>query len=354
MSVEEWIRDEKKGFLSNALLMGPSLVFGTAVRLRNYFYEKSLLSVQKSHLFVISIGNLVAGGTGKTPVTEYLVNRLIEDVSKVGQVAILSRGYRSLAEKREEPTLVSYGNGPIVSWEEAGDEAYLLAKKCRGALVISGPDRAKGANLATLHGAKVVILDDGMQHRKLFRNSEIVVIDSESPFGSGHFLPRGSLRDEPRRIREAELIVAIGDKIADPLRDLPNVAFATRTFKDILFTEGSLNSIAGKKVALFSGIGNPANFERLVKSLSANIVSAFRLGDHRPIDERKLREIAASAKKEGAEMLLCTEKDGLKLDRSLLKELALPLGQVRIEIAFHEGKDLIEKWLKKTKESIAL
>ena len=152
---------------------------------------------------VISVGNIVAGGTGKTPVTLLLAGAFYERFT----VAILSRGYRSKAEKLDAPVLLCEGQGPTFPASYCGDEPYLFAQRLPKAIVIVGGDRKKASFLAAKAGAQAIFLDDGMQHRRLVRDFDVVVVDVGDPFGQGYFLPRGFLRDDICSLARANLII---------------------------------------------------------------------------------------------------------------------------------------------------
>lgn len=183
-----------------------SLFYALGVILRNALYDRGLLKQVKCRLPVVSIGNLVSGGSGKTPLTLKLVKELLP----YGKVAILSRGYKGEVEKGKVPLLVSRGQGALFPPQVCGDEVYLLAEALPGAIVVAGKDRVKAAEMAFEAGAKLIVLDDGLQHRRLFREDEIILVSGKDPFSGGHFLPRGFLRDEPRRINKATLLVVNG------------------------------------------------------------------------------------------------------------------------------------------------
>lgn len=303
---------KKNGFYCLA-----GLGFGLLVRLRNALYDKGLLKGKKCNAFVISIGSVVAGGTGKTPLTEFFAKQFQKSV----KVAILSRGYRSLAEKRNVPTVASLGQGPITSAKECGDEPYLLAKNVPGALVICGKNRFLSAQKAIELGAEVLILDDGMQHRSLERDIEIVTKTDEEP---RHFLPRGFLRDDPKRIKQADFV------------------FSKQSLSYQII---SSKPIEGEKVALFCGIAKPKQFVESIEGLKATIVSTCFLSDHETMSEKDLQKLAEEAFSLGARFLVCTEKDYVKLD--LKNKLALEIVWVRKEIVHIKDREVLEKLMQR-------
>jgi tetraacyldisaccharide 4'-kinase len=181
-----------------------SWLYRLFVSLRNRAFDNGWLTVYYSPIpLVVSIGNIVAGGTGKTP----FVSLLAEELAKELRIAILSRGYRSMAEHLEMPFFLSKGEGPLFPSSYGGDEPYLLACHIPQALVVVGTDRSLSAKMAAKASAQAAIIDDGMQHRWLYRDYDIVIVNAKDPFGLGYFLPRGLLRDSPYSLKRAALIV---------------------------------------------------------------------------------------------------------------------------------------------------
>lgn len=324
--LENTIRDidQKKGV--TAALLRPvvslaSILFGNGVKARNLAYDFGLKKQRKADIPVVSIGNIVAGGTGKTPFTLYLAKTL----APYFQIAILSRGYRSKAEKSDIPLIVSRGEGPLYPPNVAGDEAYLLSSNFPDAIVVSGKNRFLAAQMAKELGATLILLDDGMQHRKLYRDLEIVLFDGKST----DFLPKGRLRDEEKRLEEADFIVTTSSASSDFAFTSPSIEIAFRN-DEVVFTDGSqkkeLNNI---HVAIFCGIAQPSKFEKSVELLGAKIVLKEFLADHQKMEGKKLLEFSDKAKNLGAEMVLCTEKDWIKLESITLP---LPLGMVKQEV----------------------
>ncbi|MBS0649460.1 MAG: tetraacyldisaccharide 4'-kinase [Verrucomicrobia bacterium] len=298
MPLESYVIDIMEGrrrgkFLLRAL----SYLYQAGVRLRNQAYDLGLLAAHDAGLPVISVGNIVAGGTGKTPFVKLLAQKLSSDF----RVAILSRGYRSAVEKTEKNLLVEPGTPP----SECGDEPSWLARVLPHVQVWVGKNRLKSAQLAQQKGAEILLMDDGMQHRQLKRDFEIVLVDGEDPFGKGFFLPRGLLRDAPQRLRTADCVVAIdpSEQIEEQLRLFTRapIVHARR------ISELSLNE---KKVAVFCAIGNPQRFLKSVREAGGAIIATFFKPDHDPFTAEELRSFA---KESGAEALVCTEKDHVKL-----------------------------------------
>lgn len=332
------IQQGKWGLLTLPL----SWFYGLAIRTRHWLYDRKWLEQKHAPLPVVSIGNLVAGGVGKTQVALLLAQEL-EDV------AILSRGYRGQAEKAREPLVVRTENRTA---QECGDEPWLLASRLPKARVLVHRDRYKSALEAEKLGARVLVLDDGMQHRRLFRNIEIVVLGGHDPFGGGNFLPRGFLREDPRRLERADLVVFVGkpsaavEKRVAKLTQAPFVETQVCVRELRLMDDKKIASLEGKKIGIFCGIGNPTRFAESMKALGACVVAARYLPDHRTIGEQELRAFAALCKERGAEYLLCTEKDRVKLP-SFASLSLLPVGWAKVDLEITRNR---EAWDRMTKE----
>lgn len=340
--VLEIIQGRKTGFIATVLkgfLKFCSFFYLIGIKIRAFFYKIGVVKTYRPHgPVLISIGNIVAGGTGKTPSTLMLAQAFYPD-TKIG---ILSRGYRSSAEKQEEPVCLSRGEGALHSVLHCGDEPCLLVDNLPKALAYVGRNRARAAQLAAEAGAQLIIIDDGMQHHKLERDFEVVVLDSRDPFGQGHFLPRGLLRDQPESLAKADLIIlnhsdsdaqyqAVKQEIAR-YTDAPTIGTKLRVVRVVGFEGKAIDSIAGKKVGLFCSIARPEYFEETVKSLGAEIVNRYIIPDHQMFDLAKLKEFAQESLAKGAELLICTEKDKVKLLGNLSGSISVAWVQIRLAI----------------------
>ncbi len=336
------IRGEKKAPLVSLCLALFSLAYRVGISARNWAYDRGILSSTKLSVPVISIGNIVAGGTGKTPLVHLLANQLQDKV----RLAILTRGYRSQIEKSGRSKLI----GPQTSPDTCGDEPYLLAQKTKADVWV-GVDRATSGRLAIEQGAGCLLLDDGMQHRRLQRDFEIAVIDGLDPFSQGRFLPWGLLRDTPKRLKAADLIVFTHVKDEKHYKQL-QVQVACYTHAPTVGLQLEiLSSPLSRKVGVFCGIGKPKRFLQAVRDLKSEIVDTLILKDHGSLREGELKQFADACREKGAEALLCTEKDHVKLipDPSLsLKVEPLPM-KWKISFGKENWENLIEKVLEKVK-----
>ena len=201
------IKNKRKGFLAMLVRFFfriASFFYRLAVNVRNWFFDQGWLRRFSPPVpLVISIGNIVAGGTGKTPTTLLVANQFYKEFS----LAILSRGYRSKAEHQAKPICLCNGKGPLHPAAFCGDEPFLLAQNLPQSFIYVGKDRQMSSIFAAQAGAKLILLDDGMQYRKLVRDIDIVVMDNNDLFGHGHYLPRGFLREGIASLKRAHMIV---------------------------------------------------------------------------------------------------------------------------------------------------
>lgn len=290
---------------------------------------------------VISVGNIVAGGTGKTPVSLMLAQEFYDDFV----IAILSRGYRSPAEKLANPITLSSGHGPQHPASYCGDEPYLLSQNLPKALVFVGKDRDKASHMAAQAGANIILLDDGMQHRRLARDLEVVVMDASDPFGQGHFLPSGFLRDSRSSLMRADLIIlnhvvdkehfeAMKSEIGHHA-DAPVVGTRMDLVEVLELCGRKVPSLKGKKVGIFCGIAQPEKFMKTIEQAGAEVIDQFCISDHDGFDAENLQDFAQTSLARGADLLICTEKDRVKLSNSL--SCSLPICWVKMKLTLVEG-----------------
>jgi tetraacyldisaccharide 4'-kinase len=285
---------------------------------------------------VLSVGNLTLGGTGKTPLVE-TVAALLRD--RGHRVAILSRGY---GRRGHEPlTVVSDGEKVLVSPEVAGDEAFLLAEHLPGVSVLVGKDRYRAGALAVQRfGVQAVVLDDGFQYLPLARDLNLLLLDAARPLGSGRLFPRGDLREAPSAIARADAIVftrwepgMLVFLSALQLRH-PWPALFCSQHEPIdlrLLQDGQalpLTSLKDRRVLAFCGIGAPESFRRLLHQLGATVVAFFAFPDHHVYERPGVEALARTAASHGAEAMVTTEKDGVRLRR--LSPLPWPVWELRI------------------------
>lgn len=355
------IRGRKKGIIPaciKVLLWPLSVLFRFIVSCRNRLYDAGVMRRYIPPVpLVVSVGNIVAGGTGKTPVTLLLAQAFCEQFS----VAILSRGYRSQAERLGYPIVVSEGQGPLFSAAYCGDEPYIFAKRLPNVQVVVGGNRQKASGIAAKAGVDVILLDDAMQHRRLARDFDIAVVDVTDPFGQGYFLPRGFLREDANSLSRAHLIVlnhicdqAQFQAVKKQLRTYSSApVIGTRlTVTGVREMTGMDKSISlqGKKVGMFCGIAHPESFRKTLVNEGAVVVAEYPICDHDSPRLAELEAFAARSREAGAEYLACTEKDRVKLDDSIV--LALPIVWLQMDLQVVEGREEWEQFLAAAKKKI--
>ncbi len=351
MSIDSIVMDvidgKKKAPFFSQVLRACSLLYGSAVAFRHFAYRLGVCKTHKAGVLVVSVGNIACGGTGKTPFVRFIAKSLLPG----SQVAILSRGYRSASEHLAHPILITGENGPLFAAAVCGDEPYLLASSLPGAAVWVGKHRHKAARRAAENGTDVIILDDGMQYRKLARDIEIVIVDGQDMLAGGRLLPSGRLRDFPYRLRSADLVVVNHADENIPfsvyqqqLRSLTEAPFITVRMRSIAQT-GEL--IRGRPVGVFCALGRPDRFVAAVGNFPSQVMDVLTAPDHSSFPEAALQNFALACRKKGAEALVCSAKDAVKLPPQL--RLDLPLVILDAEMEILQGHDTWKAMLDRIK-----
>ena len=328
-------RDQPGGirFLLGAL-KALSFVFAAIVSMRYFFYHLGLLRRFPLGVQAISIGNVTAGGTGKTPVTEIFARTLAAEGRKV---AILSRGYRrkeapwwqrALTGVVQPPLVVSDGRRVLLDSATGGDEPYMLASNLPGVAVVVDRNRVKAGRYAVKRlGCDTIILDDGFQYQKLKHSIEVVLVDSTNPFGNGNMLPRGILREPARHLKRADIIFLTkcrGDTSAvrEEIRryndraEIVECNHAPKVLKDVWSREEfPLAWLEGKTTCTLSGIASPKGFENSLRHLGAKVVWCERYADHHRYDASEVLYALNRTADMGADALVTTEKDAVRFPR---------------------------------------
>lgn len=319
------------------LLRAPAAVFGALARARGALYDRALLPVLRVDAPVVSVGNLTAGGTGKTPMTAWLVRRCAARGLRAG---ILSRGYGRARR----------GGAP-------NDEARMLAEELPDVLHVQDPDRVRGAQELVRAGVDVIVLDDGFQHRRLHRDLDVVLVDATRPWGlpgAGGarpvcaLLPRGLLRERPAALARADAVVltrcdgveseALAALEARVAQLAPGVPRARARHVPVALVDGAgreraLAELAGLEVDLVSGLGNPEAFEATVRALGARVAAHRARPDHHAWQAADLAGL-------GARPVLTSAKD-----RAKLVDAGCPAWTLRVELAFDAGQDALDALL---------
>ena len=311
-----------------------SLLFAAAVSIRYLLYRIGILRRWPLGVQVISIGNVTAGGTGKTPVTEIFARTLAAEGRKV---AILSRGYRRkeapfwqrlFTQVIEPPLVVSDGRRILLDAATGGDEPYMLASNLPGVAVVVDRSRVKAGRYAIKRlGCDTIILDDGFQYQRLKHSIEVVLVDATNPFGNGNMLPRGILREPARHLKRADIIFLTkcrGDvsAVRDEVRRINDHAeivecnHTPKVLKDVWSREElPLDWLRGKTLCTLSGIASPKGFENSLRHLGAKVVWCERYADHHRYEPGEILYALNRTADMGADALVTTEKDAVRFPR---------------------------------------
>ena len=298
---------------------------------------------------VVSVGNISAGGSGKTPLVEMLIRRFSES----RKVAVVSRGYK---RKSSGQVVVSDGTGIRAQTENAGDELSQIARKFPGIIVIADALRVRGAQKAIELGAEVILLDDGFQHRALGRRSNIAIVTAEELLKGDLLLPAGKRREPLSALQRADLIAIsrctgkeefeqASAAVASFEKPVAALQVKVRNLRDAATgREIPLHSVAQKKAVLFSGIGNPESFVRTARELGVVILEHKVFKDHHWYSEHDMQVIMRYPAGQKAELILTTEKDFMRLrDRpGMFSMMNLPVLIVEIEQQVLYGGEFID------------
>lgn len=323
--------------------------YAAATGLHRLIYSIGIAKPARAALPVISVGNIVAGGTGKTPLVEYLARGL---ASRGRRPAIVMRGY-------------------VTRRGCSSDEAALLRANLHGAAdVIEDSDRLRGCERSRASGADVALLDDGFQHLRLARELDVVALDATNPFGFGRLLPAGCLRERPQALaRAGAVVITRADLVPteelamlrERVRELaPGAPIAEAAHRPSVLAglDGArreISALQGARVAAFCGIGNPYAFGMTLRRLGAEVVLARRWPDHHVYSPSELAEFAREARSRGAELCVTTQKDAVRLAPGVWPKDAPPLVVLSVEIAFISGErelwELVERAARTTGEA---
>lgn len=331
------------------LLLPFSLLYGMVVIVRNWFFEIQILRTTRVEVPVVSVGNISAGGVGKTP----LVELLIEKLSAVHRCAVVSRGYGRISTGT---TVVSDGKELRATVEQSGDEPSQIAGKFPEAIVVAAEQRVRGAHRAIELGADVLILDDGFQHRYLDRDFNIVVIPAREVMEGDWLLPAGNRREPMSSLKRADLIVvsrctdrAMFDAVEPVLKCYRKPVAGVRTklgpFKNVQTNEClPVESFQRKRAIAFSGIGNPESFAALLNHHDIEIVQHVVFPDHHWYCEEDLTTVREAYEQKGAEIILTTEKDAVRLQRQQSEPFIhrLPLYAAQMRLEFLAGEHILD------------
>jgi tetraacyldisaccharide 4'-kinase len=330
------IRGQTRGFRARLARGGLALAsfgYGAAVTIRNFGFDRGWLKSHAAGVPVVSVGNLTLGGTGKTPMVEWLARWFRR---RRVRLAILSRGY---GQKRG-----------------LNDEGRVLEENLPDVPHLQDPDRVALARIAALElETELIVLDDGFQHRRLARDLDLVLLDALEPFGLGYLFPRGLLREGVASLRRAHLVVltradqvsveerrAIRSEVVRAAGERP-WAEARHAPLDLIDSVGNSSPLAvleGRSVAAFCGIGNPEGFRRTLLGVCGDVLDLRVFPDHHLYSAADAGSLERWASEERADLVLTTQKDLVKLRASSLGPA--PLFALRIGLEVTEGGAIMD------------
>jgi tetraacyldisaccharide 4'-kinase len=329
-----------------------SFFYRLIINFRNWLYDHKILKEVTLPCPVISVGNITVGGTGKTPCVIMLAQMLQENGFKP---AILSRGYGG---KSIHPVnIVSDGHKILLDSETAGDEPFLIAQVLKGVPVITGAKRiVTGETVINQFGANVLICDDAMQHRKIFRDINLVLLDSQSLRVNNHILPRGRLREPITELKRASAFVLTRtdesqqtNNTIEKLVQNENIPIFMSIHKPKDMVKGDYSAqwpisiLAGKKVCAFCGIAKPDSFKKTLLDAGAQVLSFDIFSDHHRYNKNELEKIKTRFIDCRADFLISTQKDGTRLQE--LPEYLTMIYMLRIELEIIPSGESFKKFI---------
>lgn len=336
------------------VLYACSRVYEPAIRFRIHLYENGILKQKRLPCKVVSIGNITVGGTGKTPMVHYVAN-LLKGLGL--QVAVITRGYGGYAQR--SGGIVSNGKTTLMELEASGDEPQLLAHKLKGIPLLVGKDRYQAGRLAiSRFGSSVLVLDDAFQHLPLKRDLDLLLLDSARPFGNGHCIPRGILREPVKQMKRASALILTrrtgGSDLARVSSMIESRAHGRPIFKcmhvpDGLFVAGQkesldLATLKGRRLFTISGIARNDSFRETVSRLEAYIAGSLEFPDHHRYSRHDLRLIWKSARDLNVDNIITTEKDYVNILTEIPSTPQLLV--LAISISFGDDTEAFASYLK--------
>jgi tetraacyldisaccharide 4'-kinase len=329
---------------AQAALAFPSWLYGRGVALRNRFYDRPGAATRGA-IPTISVGNITAGGTGKTPTVAWVAKQLLADGIRP---SVVSRGYGGTAGKG--PRTVTDGATLQCTAAECGDEPYLLAGLLPGVPIIVGSDRIAGVQAASDLGATVAILDDGFQHRRLQRDLDIVLVDATNPFGNSRLLPAGILREPLSGLSRAGLIMITRAKPGEAFATIEHVVRQYNDHAPILLAGHrgvGYRNLAGEDVprperaVVFCGIGNPDRFRNDLEADGIEVMEFHAERDHHRYTSDQIATLSRRASELGA-LLVTTEKDVARLEPATTRAAEIEIVALRIEADIYDPAPLVD------------
>lgn len=334
------------------LLIPLSWLYAAVLSIRNRLYTLGVFKARTLPCRVISVGNIVVGGTGKTPAVIAIAKHLQEKQVRVG---ILLRGYKRVS--REKVTIVSDGEKVCASLRESGDEAYMMARHLDGIPIVVGGQRYQAGQIVLERfNVDVLLLDDGFQHRRLARDVDILTLSAKHLFGSPQqLLPAGTLREPPIAVRRADVILLTHTEthISPPAKEAvralaPNALVLESIHQPVCVyplgpeTDGAetdfrsaVKVLEGKRILAVCGIGQPETFVATLMRCAPKGVELLAYPDHHNYTEADMRQISTAFQAAKADLIVTTQKDEQKL-ADLVAQQALPIVVLEIALVITE------------------
>jgi len=326
---------------------------------RNLLYDAGLLQINKVPVPIICVGNLTVGGTGKTPMVSWLTNYFSRQGKKV---AILTRGYKR--HNSQKPLILLPGEKNQYGVNELGDEAAMLHARHPHTALVLDVNRSRGARtIYSCWSPDIIIMDDGFQHRRLQRNLNIIMIDSQRLFGNGFLLPAGSLREPISALQRADLVIFNKFDAHDPLFASKSRRIFDYLSPERMFTASyqltslynlnqpprrfRIDQLQAKKVLAFAGIANPGYFFRQLETMGLKLQSTLSFPDHANYKLKNLQKISRLA--DNCQFAVTTAKDAVKIAEIPETQHLLPpllVADVKLQIDLqHRFIELLESRL---------
>jgi tetraacyldisaccharide 4'-kinase len=336
---EAWYR--RASPVVRASLSAAAAAYRAALTARSASYRIGLLSTRGLPVPVISVGNVTVGGSGKTPLAEVVVLALREMGARP---AIVSRGY---GRRTRGVRIVADGGGLRLGVRDGGDEPVLLAQRLPGVPIVVGESRYEaGAVAVGTCFANALVLDDGFQHRTLYKDLEIVVVSGSDPWGNGRLFPRGSLREPLSALKRAGLVVVTNPPTAAATSDIAHVLRQRGSAATVLsgaYRPTSLRrgdhvraeapeALRGQRVLMLAGLAAPGGFVATAEGLGAEVAGLAEFPDHHWYTPGDLARVAARVRETGAEAVLTTEKDWVRLREMTLRDVPFWVLSVRLDL----------------------
>jgi tetraacyldisaccharide 4'-kinase len=345
-----FMKELRKVWWIRLILYPISIIYGIIMDFRNYLFDRRILATRKFDIPIISIGNITAGGTGKTPFTMLCLD-LLQPYYR--NMVVVSRGY---GRKTKGLQIVSDGSGNILSAAEGGDEPVMIAKKYPQLPVIVSENRTDGVTKAIqLFGADLVLLDDAFQHRWIDRRCDIALISDTYPLNKECMLPMGNLRENLNNIERADIIVrtytsAIPDEDHSAfLREIyPGPVFdchfsPNRLIDPNFKNAGELAQLKEHTVLAFAAIAEPEQFHQMLISNGLVLNEFISFPDHYFFTNADMQRIKEKVLQSNTKYLITTEKDMVKLDPAVFEDLNL-VG-MSLKGSFKNSENFVKKLL---------